>query len=580
MSDWLRKWSDSALNAYSQVMIRQEGMMANNGSFSKSLGDLRQQLQELDEKRSKALTISEIVGIDKQKAKIKEFMDGIDKESTRRNNKVDIDEKINIALPKIWEGGATLLKMAADIEQTQVSFQRLTGSATTAKALIGSLQELGAHSPFKSTDLMENAQQLLEVGVATANIVPTLGLLGDVSGGNKEKLDQLTATYTKVQEDGKLTKTTLAELAAAGFNPLEEMSRSSGIAVEKLQRDLDAGKISAGHLTQALQSATGPGGEFFGLMQQQSDTAVGRWNQFNERLQTAGATLGTTLLPIASDFVNNILMPMAEWLGTAAHWIQENSNWIGLLATFIGGVVLGYKLWMLAQTGLNLVMGIGFSTTGLVIGAVVGLIAGVVYLWNKFEGFRGVVMGAWEGLKAFGTLIKDFIIDRIKGVISGVGGLGQALMYMFKGEWSKAWEVGKAAVSDLTGVSAAKNAADNWHKVGEAGRKGYQEGVNAKPIELNFLKNKPYTPPKLPSGGPGFTGLGNTPEANTALGGNAKEKASGITGGGNRNINISLQKLFDNINIHTTTVHESVQQMEDMVTDALLRVLNSANAIQ
>jgi tape measure domain-containing protein len=553
-SDEYYQISKAADLALSKVSIFQKTVMSNNNTLSSSLSELRENITQIEITSAKASssTSAEIGKKAPEKSKGEEFsVDGIVK------------------------GGAAMLKMAMDLQQTQVAFQQFTGSATTAKALVSSLQELGVATPFNSSELMKNAEALLASGTAAANIVPTLSLLGDASRGNQEKLDSMTKAFTQVQTDGKLTTSTLTELVNAGFNPLEEMSRTSGISMSKLQADLNAGKISADQFTNSLITATGPGGEFFGAMQAQSETAAGRWQEFNERVEMAGTSLGGALLPIATDFINNALIPMAALLETTAAWISEHSTLVGFLAATIGGAILGYKLWAMGQAAVNMAMNL--NPIGLVVAGIVALIAGVIYAWNTFSGFRGAVVGVWEWLKAFGSLIKDYVIDRIKGMISGIAGLGQAIMYMFQGEWSKAWETGKNAVKDLVGVDAVKHAADNAGKLGGAFSKGFDDGVKMKPISLNSLM--PSTPAitrMKPTGD--YSALGKTSEQTAGLG-NAKDKVEGITGGGARNIIINLQKLFDNININSTTVQEGVTDMEQTVTEALLRVLNSANAI-
>ncbi len=57
---------------------------------------------------------------------------------------------------------------------------------------------------------------------------------------------------------------------------------------------------------------------------------------------------------------------------------------------------------------------------------------------------------------------------------------------------------------------------------------------------------------------------------------NAKDTATGITNGGARTVNITMQKLFDTINITTNTVSEGISNMEQQVTDALLQILKTA----
>jgi len=63
--------------------------------------------------------------------------------------------------------------------------------------------------------------------------------------------------------------------------------------------------------------------------------------------------------------------------------------------------------------------------------------------------------------------------------------------------------------------------------------------------------------------------------------GSAKNTADNITSGGSKptNITIHLQKLQEKIEIHSATLTEGVQELESKVTEALLRVLNSANTM-
>lgn len=52
-----------------------------------------------------------------------------------------------------------------------------------------------------------------------------------------------------------------------------------------------------------------------------------------------------------------------------------------------------------------------------------------------------------------------------------------------------------------------------------------------------------------------------------------------ITGGGAKNVYISLGKFQDQLIIKTTTIKEGLNEMEDMIERSLLRLLNSANTI-
>lgn len=597
--------NEAAVAAFSRVSDWQRKVIANNGIMSMSIGEIQKKLEKIEALRDSSRSLTSIVALDRVKASLQGRIDSVNTFSSTINelNKATAAAsemaaspapqgpadtaggagkkkgklEFNFPADEIISGASSLLKMGMDIQQTELAFKKFTGSAADAKGMIADLQGMGASTPFRTNELIANAQGLMENGVAAKNVIPTLTMLGNVSGGNKEKMAELVNTYGKITETGKLTSETVKELTAAGFNPLEQISAKTGIEVEKLEKRLKAGKISAEQLTTVMAGTASGNGAFADGMKEQSESATSRWEQFNDILQTAQTTIGSALLPVATDFIDNALIPIATWLQTAAVWISENSTWLGILASMIASLVIAYKLWTIGQAAVNLVMSI--SPVGLIVGGIIALVGAVIYCWNTFAGFRGVILGVWEGLKGLAMLIGHLVIDSIMGMANGITGIVKTIQLMLKGEWKQAWEAGKTAVSDLTGFTALRNAADNAVKIGSAVKDGFEKGAGAPKIKLG----NPLGIPKVPEG---FTGAGNTasggktdsPKGLSGLN-TAKDKAEGITGGGNKNIIINLQKLFDNINISTTQLREGVNDVEQMVTEALLRVLNSANAI-
>lgn len=141
---------------------------------------------------------------------------------------------------------------------------------------------------------------------------------------------------------------------------------------------------------------------------------------------------------------------------------------ISPLAPIIGGLVAAQWAWNTAMTA---------NPIGAVITLVVSLIGAIIYAYNKIGWFRGGIKAAWEALKTFGDAVKIFVIERIKTMISGITGMGRALMLFFKGEWSAAFDAGKQAVKDLTGIEAAQKAAGKLKGLGQKMGDAYQQGV-------------------------------------------------------------------------------------------------------
>ena len=92
-------------------------------------------------------------------------------------------------------------------------------------------------------------------------------------------------------------------------------------------------------------------------------------------------------------------------------------------------------------------------------------------------------MGTWEVLKGFGTAIKNYVINRIQDLLSGITGMGSALKAFFSGHFKGAFEIGKKAVGDLMGADSKKKLTDDGMKAAKSFSKGYNDGVKMKAVE-------------------------------------------------------------------------------------------------
>lgn len=114
-------------------------------------------------------------------------------------------------------------------------------------------------------------------------------------------------------------------------------------------------------------------------------------------------------------------------------------------------------IWTGIQTAMTRVLSITMWSIPVlwIVAGIAALVAIVVACWNKFEGFRKVIFQSWEAMKLLGTAIKDYVINRFQELLSGITGIGSALLAFFKGDWQEAWDTGKKAVFDLSGAGSA-----------------------------------------------------------------------------------------------------------------------------
>jgi len=166
----------------------------------------------------------------------------------------------------------------------------------------------------------------------------------------------------------------------------------------------------------------------------------------------AAAEMGEKLEQTASQklesFKRRAQQALIEKLGEAiptiekvVGWMDKHSGIIGPLVTGLGalaviiGVILGvYKIWIILQTALNIVMML--NPIGLIILAVIGLIAIIVGLWLKFEGFREFWKKTWELIKDAALWVWDLIVTAAKKWWETFSGFWTGVGRFFKELWN------------------------------------------------------------------------------------------------------------------------------------------------
>lgn len=103
--------------------------------------------------------------------------------------------------------GASLagIKFNATIEQYETTFKVFTGSAEKATETMQKLIDLGASTPFETTQLADATQKLMSFGFSADEAVESLTMLGNASQGNAEKLDTITTAFGRMSSSGKVT---------------------------------------------------------------------------------------------------------------------------------------------------------------------------------------------------------------------------------------------------------------------------------------------------------------------------------------------------------------------------------------
>lgn len=529
-------------------------------------------------------------------------------------------------------GGAStnLQSLAAQVGATAAVMQSL-GNAADEKSLENSILFAGGKNGADNLDFVKRKIQELKLPLeATMEGFKTLsgGLMGTGLTGLQTKeiftgIAEASVVMGMKSEETKGALLALSQMASKGTVSAEELrgqlgerlpgafglaAQAMGVTQQQLGKMLENGEIMAKDFLPRF--ATQLHATFGNGLTTALQGARSNFNEFQNSLHKLSVTFGEQIMPTVTGFLNGYLIPSISFVG-------QHIGLFTSLGAALGGVWVASKLltfWTVASSSaMSVAAGIqtfyntalyfgggayGFYTAAKILAteatfafttaleamnlaflmspifwipaAIIAVGAGIVWAWNKFETFRGVVMGVGYALKEFGSIIYDWVLKPIFG-------FGEVLLGVFTGNL----DLIKKGIGDTADAlsSAAGGFGAAGERIGNAFMKGYADGVGKAAtgtqsvMETDALGK--YYSQKDGDNKPVMGGSG-------AGGKKTKDKIDGINGGGRKvtTINIDLKNLVENFTLNANTVTEGAKDMQEIVLRQLLQVLNNANQIQ
>ena len=437
------------------------------------------------------------------------------------------------------------------------------------------------NSAEKSAVYMQNAftalsKSEIQVGLKNEGID-----IFDKDGATKNIADIMEMIGTKI--NGLGDKDRINFLEKIGLRDAQAKTAISILSAdaEKLRKTLYETANAAGETDAAIALSANP-------LQRLTDL----WNKFKITTLQAADVLLVLLDPLTTvaGVLLNVISPVLLAISSSILWVTQGLKdgnpfiWgavsaltayaaiTGFAAVGTMGLSAVFKIaalatggWTAAMTFLNaafIASPIGWIVLG--IGAVV---AGVMYAWNTFDGFRETVFGLWDAFKQVLTNIGDFFTKIFSPIFEAIDAFKE-------GRWGDAAiAVGKAAFNlSPVGmvVEGVKFAADGGFTkgVGDAFAKGKTNAAEKAVKELAGMPVVPGAP-----AAPGNGGKTNSPATTTT--------AEAIATGGSKtqNFNISIGSLVDKMNIHNGDNSLGVDDIKDKVLDALMRAINMSQSL-
>ncbi|MBY0157268.1 phage tail protein [Cytobacillus oceanisediminis] len=304
-------------------------------------------------------------------------------------------------------------QMIGNSLQMRTAFLQSIGTmlarSTQASKILSNYERMG--NPFYSVNAgaLRVADSLNRIANAGQPAAVALRLLGPTA--SMKQLNDMTMMITQGLMRMNAVALGAAVTSALLYSSLHKAAMNSVAGYEE----------SFNRMTAAVRKAFQPMVDVFGaVMKRLYDfiTAVANMAiKFNEAHPVLSKIIQGILMFIPA--LTLLLSPLAIGIGLVGGLMAA---W-GSLWTVLGPVITGHAAMM--------------GTVLLVAAAIIGLTAGIIYLWNTNEGFRNAVISAWNSIKEAAIAVWGFLSPYINQAITAVTTFVKAKLDQMKQFWTE-----------------------------------------------------------------------------------------------------------------------------------------------
>jgi tape measure domain-containing protein len=234
---------------------------------------------------------------------------------------------------------AKSINLASQVEDATIAFEVLTGSAKDGALLFEQIRKFAAESPVTFSNAADATKTMMSFGIAAQDVQKNLQMLSDVTGGNNDRFKMLSLAFSQTTAAGRLMGQDLLQMINAGFNPLQQISKTTGESMIELKKRMEDGGISSQEVRQAFEDATSAGGMFHGMTERLAGTVSGKLNialsDLEQKAASAGQAMGPLLIQLLDTFtrlkpildaVINLVDGISQGLGFAIAVVTDLIN--------------------------------------------------------------------------------------------------------------------------------------------------------------------------------------------------------------------------------------------------------------
>lgn len=249
--------------------------------------------------------------------------------------------------------GVAFVKSAGEMEQTEIAFETMLGSAEEAQKLLKDVRDFAVKTPFQLNELIESSKQLQIFKFRTEEIIPTMKTLGDIAAGvGREKLPQIIQAFGRIKLFGVASMREIKSLTFANIPILDALAKRFNIAadnMDELKKMISAGKVSFEDVQAAMKDISET--KFANLMEKQMNTFFGIVSNIQDWFTKISVAIGQNILPK----IKAIAAAFRDFLGF--NFDDIVSGFTNFFDTIIKGILFAFffikRLYKeLAKTGI------------------------------------------------------------------------------------------------------------------------------------------------------------------------------------------------------------------------------------
>ncbi len=193
---------------------------------------------------------------------------------------------------KLLEGGKAILDYSGRMQQLDIAFTTMMGSADNAKKHLSDLKKFAVDTPFEFESLAKMSQRLQGVKVDAGQVIPLMRDIGNVTAATGEisadRVEGITVALTQMIGKTKISAEEMEQLAERGVPAWQILSEGIGKSQAETRKLAESGVLTSDIMVKAIQKISRE--KWGDAMEKQSKTAFGAWSTITDTIQQSAAT--------------------------------------------------------------------------------------------------------------------------------------------------------------------------------------------------------------------------------------------------------------------------------------------------